>query len=147
MFDVLVVGGGPAGAVTGMCLARAGAQVAIVEATGYDGDRFGETVPPEINPVLRELGLWEPFQELAPVESPGIVSNWGTESAVELARGPRRALVSVTQRDRSSGDSVRRSLLASPGQEERRRRRPAAARAARQLPHVRARWIRRCWRG
>src|SRR5579863_7152685 len=83
MFDVLVVGGGPAGAVTGMCLARAGARVAIVEATGYDADRFGETVPPEINPVLRELGLWEPFQELGPVESPGIVSNWGTGAAVE----------------------------------------------------------------
>lgn len=83
MFDVLVVGGGPAGAVAGMCAARAGARVAIVEATGYDADRFGETLPPEINPVLRELGLWEPFRELAPVEAPGIVSSWGTESAVE----------------------------------------------------------------
>ena len=83
MFDVLIAGGGPAGAVTGICLMRTGARVAIVEATTYDTDRFGETLPPEINPVLRELGLWNAFQTLAPSEAPGIVSAWGTEHAAE----------------------------------------------------------------
>jgi flavin-dependent dehydrogenase len=83
MFDVLIAGGGPAGAVTGICLMRAGARIAIVEATTYDTDRFGETLPPEINPVLRELGLWNAFQTLAPAEAPGIVSAWGTARAAE----------------------------------------------------------------
>lgn len=83
MFDVLIAGGGPAGAVTGICLIRAGVRVAIVEATGYDTDRFGETLPPEINPVLGELGLWEAFQEIGPATAPGIVSSWGTAVAVE----------------------------------------------------------------
>src|SRR4051812_31756484 len=77
MLDFLVAGGGPAGATVGLCLARAGARVAILEATSYDGERFGETVPPEINPVLRELGLWDAFLSLSPAVSPGIVSAWG----------------------------------------------------------------------
>lgn len=77
MFDFLVVGGGPAGAVSGMCLARAGARVAVVEATSYRSERFGETLPPEINPVLRDLHLWAPFQALSPTRAPGIVSVWG----------------------------------------------------------------------
>jgi flavin-dependent dehydrogenase len=83
MFDVLIAGGGPAGAVTGICLIRAGARVAIVEATGYDTGRFGETLPPEINPVLRELGLQVAFQALGPAAAPGIVSAWGTSNAAE----------------------------------------------------------------
>jgi flavin-dependent dehydrogenase len=83
MLDVLIAGGGPAGAVTGIRLMQAGVRVAIVEATGYDTDRFGETLPPEINPVLRELGLWDAFQALRPTAAPGIVSRWGTASAVE----------------------------------------------------------------
>ena len=28
--------------------------------TGFDGERYGETLPPEINPLLRELGVFEP---------------------------------------------------------------------------------------
>jgi flavin-dependent dehydrogenase len=79
--DVVIVGGGPAGAVTGLCLARAGARVAIMD--GSCAERFGETVPPEIHPVLAELGLWQAFQDLGAVEAPGIVSRWGSQSASE----------------------------------------------------------------
>jgi flavin-dependent dehydrogenase len=58
-------------------------RVAIVEATNYDADRFGETLPPEVNPALRDLGVWDAFQASAPAESPGIVSVWGGRSAQE----------------------------------------------------------------
>jgi len=76
-FDVAIVGGGPAGAVSALCLARRGFRVALVEATRFEGERYGETLPPEINPVLRELGLWDAFSELRPVQAPGILSAWG----------------------------------------------------------------------
>lgn len=78
-FDVAVAGGGPAGAVTALCLARKGIQVALFEATGFDADRFGETLPPEINPLLHELGLWDAFCELGSLEAPGILSSWGSD--------------------------------------------------------------------
>lgn len=79
IFDVIVAGGGPAGAVTALCLARSGMKVAMYEASGYDCPRYGETLPPEVNAALRELGLWEGFSRLGSLEAPGIVSVWGSE--------------------------------------------------------------------
>ena len=83
MFDVLVVGGGPAGAAVALCLARQGCKVALLEATAYESQRYGETLPPEINPVLRELGVWDAFRNLSPLEAPGMISVWGDPIPVE----------------------------------------------------------------
>jgi flavin-dependent dehydrogenase len=74
--DVAVIGGGPAGASVALCLARRGRSVALIEAPG-PCHRDGETLPPEINPVLRELKVLDAFYETAALESPGIVSSWG----------------------------------------------------------------------
>lgn len=76
-FDAAIVGGGPAGATVALCLARRGWRVCLFEATRFDGERYGETLPPEVNPLLRELGVFDEFRALAPLESPGIVSIWG----------------------------------------------------------------------
>lgn len=81
--DVAVIGGGPAGSVTGLCLARLGWRVAIVEAGAFDAERPGETLPPEINPLLRELRLQECFHACGPIESPGVVSYWASGDAHE----------------------------------------------------------------
>jgi flavin-dependent dehydrogenase len=83
-FDVLVAGGGPAGAIVALGLARQGWRVALVEATAYDSPRYGETLPPEINPVLRGLGLWDAFQALSPLEASGMISVWGDPHPVEV---------------------------------------------------------------
>jgi len=76
-FDAAVVGGGAAGATVALCLARRGLRVCLFETTRFDGERYGETLPPEINPLLRELGVFNEFRGLEPLESPGIVSTWG----------------------------------------------------------------------
>jgi flavin-dependent dehydrogenase len=76
-FDAAVVGGGPAGATTALCLARRGWKVCLFESTGFDGERYGETLPPEISPLLRELGVFDEFRALGPLESTGMVSVWG----------------------------------------------------------------------
>jgi flavin-dependent dehydrogenase len=83
-FDIAVVGGGPAGAATALCLARSGWRVAVLERRSFDQPAAGETLPPEINPVLRSLGLWETFLSQSPLESPGIVSIWGSSVPSEL---------------------------------------------------------------
>jgi flavin-dependent dehydrogenase len=83
-FDIAVVGGGPAGAITSLCLSRMGWHVGVIERTAFDRERFGETLPPEVNPVLRGLGLWEAFLTQEPLESPGIVSTWGSGIPVEV---------------------------------------------------------------
>jgi flavin-dependent dehydrogenase len=78
------VGGGPAGAVVALGLARQGCRVALLEATAYDLPRYGETLPPEINPLLRSLGLWEAFQSVSPLETSGMISLWGDPVPVEV---------------------------------------------------------------
>ncbi|HEY1342798.1 MAG TPA: hypothetical protein VGF59_35085 [Bryobacteraceae bacterium] len=76
-YDAAVAGGGPAGAVAALSLARRGWRVCLYDASVFGSDRFGETLPPEINPVLRELNLWDEFLALDPLESPGMLSSWG----------------------------------------------------------------------
>ena len=66
-----MVGGGPAGATVALSLARRGWSVCLFESTVFDGERYGETLPPEINPLLRELGVFDQFRALDPLESRG----------------------------------------------------------------------------
>jgi flavin-dependent dehydrogenase len=75
-FDVLVAGGGPAGAVAALDLSRRGCRVALIERSTYENFRVGETLPPQILTLLKELGVWEQFMASARLPSYGIRSAW-----------------------------------------------------------------------
>jgi len=56
--DVLIVGGGPAGAIAGLLLARAGARVAMFDRATFPRDKLcGDTVNPGTLARLRALGV------------------------------------------------------------------------------------------
>ena len=60
--DVLIVGGGPAGMMCGLLLARAGLRVAVLEKhADFFRDFRGDTVHPSTMEILSELGLLERF--------------------------------------------------------------------------------------
>jgi geranylgeranyl reductase family protein len=58
MFDVLIAGAGPAGAVAATVLARAGARVLVLDRASFPRDKLcGDTVNPGALAVLERLGL------------------------------------------------------------------------------------------
>jgi 2-polyprenyl-6-methoxyphenol hydroxylase-like FAD-dependent oxidoreductase len=61
----LIVGGGPAGMMTGYLLARAGVEVIVLEKHGdFFRDFRGDTIHPSTLEVMSELGLLEEFLKL-----------------------------------------------------------------------------------
>src|SRR5947208_13648810 len=58
MFDVLIVGAGPAGAIAALVLARAGARVRLVDRATFPRDKLcGDTVNPGTLARLKSLGV------------------------------------------------------------------------------------------
>ncbi|MEM9556586.1 MAG: NAD(P)/FAD-dependent oxidoreductase [Acidobacteriota bacterium] len=57
--DVLVLGGGPGGSTAASLLARAGADVLVVERETFPRFHIGESLLPYNVPLLRRLGVWE----------------------------------------------------------------------------------------
>jgi flavin-dependent dehydrogenase len=80
--DVLVVGGGPAGAACAIRLARGGARVAVVEASDFSHFRIGETLDPALAPLLKRLGVRIDAQ---PWSAPcnGVAAAWGRPTATQ----------------------------------------------------------------
>lgn len=81
--DVIVVGGGPAGAAAGAALAARGVTVAIVTTARGNLVRIGETVPPTIMQPLTRLGVHDEFLADGHIAAPGTVVCWGGDEPYE----------------------------------------------------------------
>src|SRR5438445_211092 len=67
----VVVGGGPAGMLTGYLLARAGVDVVVLEKHGdFNRDFRGDTIHPSTLELMHELGLLDEFLKLPHQEVP-----------------------------------------------------------------------------
>jgi flavin-dependent dehydrogenase len=84
-YDVLILGGGPAGAATGIALKRLdpSLRVALVEKSAYSSLRIGETLPPHAQAILRGLGVWDAFIATSPMMSFGTRAAWGSADPYE----------------------------------------------------------------
>lgn len=84
-----IIGGGPAGMVLGLLLARAGVEVTLLEKHGdFLRDFRGDTVHPTTLRLLDELGLWERFSALphSEVHSARFESGEKSVTYVDFAR-------------------------------------------------------------
>ena len=68
-FDVVVLGGGPAGSVMSIRLAELGFRVGLIEHKRFPRQRVGESFSPSIVPLLKSVGLLSCLTETATLEN------------------------------------------------------------------------------
>jgi flavin-dependent dehydrogenase len=72
MYDVIVIGGGPGGTAAAIACSCNNLQVLLLEKQSFPRDHPGETLHPGIEPLLRQLGVFEQ------VASAGFLRHQGT---------------------------------------------------------------------
>ncbi len=76
--DVLIVGGGPAGAACAIACAQAGLETVLIEREATPRDRPGEALHPGVEPLLGQLGVSRDLLEaVTGARFPGVWSAWG----------------------------------------------------------------------
>ena len=81
--DVVIAGGGPAGAATALALARRGVSAVVLEAHSAPQMKVGESLPPTINPLLDHFGLSERLRRRGNLPFYGNRFVWGSNSTEE----------------------------------------------------------------
>lgn len=82
-YEVVILGGGPAGCATALSLIAAGLapdSLLVVEASDYECDRIGESIPPNSRAVLAELGVIDAFLREGHEPCHGSASSWGDDA-------------------------------------------------------------------
>ena len=78
--DVVIAGGGPAGAAVALALARHGISPVVLESECSPRLKVGECLPPNINPLLDHFGLTERLRRRGNLASHGNQFVWGSEA-------------------------------------------------------------------
>jgi menaquinone-9 beta-reductase len=91
VFDVIVCGAGPAGAVAATVLARGGARVLMVDRAQFPRDKLcGDTINPGALAVLRRLGLTSRFESTAlPIDGMIVTGDRGVRVQCDYGAGLR----------------------------------------------------------
>jgi len=77
-YDAVIVGSGPAGAVTALLLARTGRKVALIDRERLQPRKIGESLPAAARPLLKHLNLLPILESGRHKPSFGNRSAWGS---------------------------------------------------------------------
>lgn len=111
-YDVCIVGGGPAGAVTALRLAKLGYRICIVERCVFPRPHVGESLTPGVYPILDVLGLRDSILALELTEPEETRLRWATADTERSATSQRGTGLMV---DRAVFDTVLLQAAAAAG--------------------------------
>lgn len=77
--DLAIIGAGPAGCAAAISAAQAGLRVVLVERLSFPRHRPGETLPPGVEPLFRQLGVWEEIENAGFIRHSGHWVAWDGE--------------------------------------------------------------------
>jgi len=109
LFDTLIIGGGPAGSTAGSWLGQKGRDVLICEKERFPRFHIGESLLPNGNRILKEIGVWDTIQNA------GFIKKYGAEFTLPdrsqsvdnvFANGLVRGLKQTYQVERSRFDHI-----------------------------------------
>lgn len=98
-WDVCVIGGGPAGSVCALRLARLGHRVVLVERRVFPRPHVGEALSPGVPPLLEHLGVRRALDGAVP--SPAALVRWEDTTVRLVEPDPRAVTVDRGRFDRA----------------------------------------------
>ncbi len=122
-FDVIVVGGGPAGATVATYMALWGHRVLLYEKSDFPRYRLGESLLPSTMPVLEDFGLLDKMEALGFPRKTGGSFTWGKQEepwSVRFSENPFLPYPYAYHVDRSVFDAVLLDRAREAGVEVRR---------------------------
>lgn len=69
--DIVIIGAGPAGCAAAITAARAGLRVILLEGQRFPRHRPGESLHPGVEPIFRQLGVWNEIEAAHFIRHPG----------------------------------------------------------------------------